>query len=101
MKSIVKFFDEMFRGVKGETSSKRVITFIAFICIVVAFLCNIFMSIPLEEHIFDGMLYLVMSGMGLTAFEKFSPRHAHSSVPSESNVNNEYVLSEEQRIKGE
>jgi len=68
------FFKLMFKGIHGDdVSSKRVITFVAFLCIVLAFMVNVFMSIPLEEHIYDGMLYLVMSGMGFSAFEKFSP----------------------------
>ena len=74
---------EMLRGVKGEISSKRVITFLAFVWVSIAFLVNVFMEVPLEQHIFDGMLYLVMSGMGLSAFEKFSPKHAHGEMPSQ------------------
>ena len=74
---MIDFMIDMLRGVKGEVSSKRVITFLAFVWVSVAFLVNVFMEVPLEQHIFDGMLYLVMSGMGLSAFEKFSPEHAH------------------------
>jgi hypothetical protein len=72
-------FIDMLKGVKGEISSKRVVTFLAFIWVSIAFLVNVFMQIHLEEHIFDGMLYLVISGMGLSAFEKFSPEHAHGT----------------------
>ena len=49
------------------------ISFVSFILISIAFLANVFVAIPLEQHIFDGMLYLVMAGMGFTSFEKFSP----------------------------
>ena len=73
------FMENMFKGVKDEVSSKRVITFLAFLWVSIAFLVNVFMEVPLEEHIFDGMLYLVISGMGLSAFEKFSPEHAHGT----------------------
>jgi len=78
-----KFLVDMFKGVKGEISSKRVITFMSFVWVSIAFLVNVFMEVPLEEHIFDGMLYLVMSGMGLSAFEKFSPKHAHGKNEEE------------------
>jgi len=67
----------MLIGLDGQISSKRTITFVAFVCVVIAFLVNVFMQIHLEAHIFDGMLYLVMSGMGFSSFEKFSPKHAH------------------------
>jgi len=63
----------MFRGVNDDVSSKRVITFMSFLCCMFAFLCNVFISIPLEPHIFDGMLYLTAAGLGFSAFEKFSP----------------------------
>ena len=72
----------MLLGLDGQVSSKRAITSIAFLCVVIAFLVNVFMSIHLEAHIFDGMLYLVMAGMG-SSFEKFSPKHAHSQTDSE------------------
>jgi len=74
----------MLLGLDGEISSKRTITFIAFLCVMLAFLVNVFMQIHLEEHIFDGMLYLVMAGMGFSSFEKFSPKHAHLSVGEET-----------------
>jgi hypothetical protein len=73
----------MLLGLDGQVSSKRAITSIAFLCVVIAFLVNVFMSIHLEPHIFDGMLYLVMAGMGFSSFEKFSPKHAHSQTDSE------------------
>jgi len=72
-------FRSMLIGLDGQVSSKRMITFIAFICVTIAFLVNVFMEVHLEEHIFDGMLYLVMAGMGFSSFEKFSPEHAHNS----------------------
>ena len=65
------------KGLDGHISSKRLVTLISFACIVIAFMVNVFMAIPLEEHIFDGMMYLVMAGMGFSSFEKFSPKHAH------------------------
>lgn len=73
---MTKFMLNMFKGVNDEVSSKRVITFMSFLCCMFAFLCNVFMEIPLEPHIFDGMLYLTAAGLGFSAFEKFSPsRH--------------------------
>ncbi len=70
---MITFIKQMFSGVNDDVSSKRVITFMSFLCCMFAFLCNVFMSIPLEAHIFDGMLYLCGAGLGFSAFEKFSP----------------------------
>ena len=71
---MTQFFKLMFKGIGNDNvSSKRVITFMSFLCCMFAFLCNVFMEIPLEPHIFDGMLYLTGAGLGFSAFEKFSP----------------------------
>ena len=78
-----KFFSKMFQGVNDDVSSKRVITFMSFLCCMFAFLCNVFIAIPLEPHIFDGMLYLTGAGLGFSAFEKFSPASAASPSSSQ------------------
>jgi len=62
----------MLSDVDGQTSSKRVITVTAFILLAIAFLCNIFLEIKLQEFVFDGMMYLVCVGLGVTCAEKFS-----------------------------
>ena len=67
------FVLSMLMGINGEISSKRTITFLSFLCCMIAFLVNVFMKINLEPHIFDGMLYLTGAGLGFSAFEKFSP----------------------------
>lgn len=83
----MKWLNSMLVGLDGHVSSKRTITMVAFVCVVIAFLTNVFMEVHLEEHIFDGMLYLVMAGMGFTSFEKFSPKHAHKQ--SQPQIENE------------
>lgn len=67
-----EFFKKMLSSNGGsDVSSKRVITFVAFILLSIAFLSNVFWDLPLHEFVFDGMLYLVAAGMGITALEKF------------------------------
>lgn len=74
----------MLTGINGEISSKRTITFLSFLCCMLAFLVNVFMQIHLEEHIFDGMLYLTAAGLGFSAFEKFSPSRQAAPLRSPS-----------------
>jgi hypothetical protein len=81
-----KFICTMISDVDGQASSKRFITLCAFFCVVVAFLVNVFMSIPLEEFVFDGMMYLVAAGLGFSTVEKFSRTKAHK-VSLDENVN--------------
>ena len=66
------FFNRLVSDVDGGTSSKRLITLVAFGLLSIAFLCNIFLEIKLEEFVWDGMLYLVLGGLGFTTLEKFS-----------------------------
>jgi len=70
-----EFFKKMLSGGDMEgVSSKRVITLCAFVLLSIGYICNIFLDIPLKPFIYDGMLYLVAAGMGITALEKFSQK---------------------------
>jgi len=71
MTSIKTFFNSILSDVDGQQSSKRFITLIAFALLAIAFMANIFFEIPLQEFVFNGMMYLVCVGLGVTAAEKF------------------------------
>lgn len=53
----------------NKLSSKRVITFIAFICIVIAFFGNIFIGLVVESTVLNGMISIVFAGLGVTVGE--------------------------------
>ena len=53
-------------------SSKRVVTFLAFILCGIAFIANLFWGYEVEPSMFEGMIYLTMAGLGFTASEKFA-----------------------------
>ena len=74
MSKVKDFFHRLLSDVDGQTSSKRFITLIAFVLLAIAFISNIFFEIPLQEFIFDGMMYLVAAGLGFTTLEKFSKK---------------------------
>lgn len=58
-----------------SVSSKRVITLIAFILCVIAFLANLFFDYKLDPMFLDAMVYIIVAGFGMTGIEKFaSPR---------------------------
>lgn len=67
-----KFFISLMGDVDGQKSSKRFITILAFFMMCIAFLSNIFMDIPLQKFVWDGMMYIVCAGLGFTTLEKFS-----------------------------
>lgn len=57
----------------GTLSSKRVVTFLAFLLCGVAFIANLFWGFEVKSFMFDSMIYLTMVGLGVTASEKFAP----------------------------
>lgn len=65
----------MFRdGIDGSVSSRRVVTFLAFVFCSIAFFANLFFSRQIDANIFEGMMYIAIVGLGTTVAEKFSSR---------------------------
>ncbi len=57
----------------GTLSSRRVVTFIAFILCGIAFIANLFWGFEVKQFMFESMIYLTMVGLGVTVAEKFAP----------------------------
>jgi len=53
-------------------SSKRVITFLAFLLCAGAFIAMV-LGHQIDQKLFDSMMYIVVAGLGFTASEKFAP----------------------------
>jgi hypothetical protein len=53
-------------GCDGTLSSRRVITFLAFIICSVSFLFDQFTLHSAKPELFDSMVYLVIAGLGFT-----------------------------------
>ena len=71
----MSFFKSMLQdGHNGSVSSKRVITFLAFIIIGVSYLCDQFTEHKANAALFDSVIYLVIAGLGFTASEKFAKK---------------------------
>jgi hypothetical protein len=58
-------------GANGTVSSKRVVTFLAFLLCAGGFVSDI-LGYKITPAIFDSMMYIVVAGLGFTASEKFS-----------------------------
>jgi hypothetical protein len=61
-------------GMNGSVSSKRVITFLAFIVCIYGFIADIH-GYKVTASLFDSMIYLVIAGLGFTASEKFASKN--------------------------
>jgi hypothetical protein len=55
-------------------SSKRVITFLAFLLCSAAFIADLGWDLKVDFPVFQSMMYIVIAGLGFTASEKFAPK---------------------------
>ena len=70
------FFKSMLQdGDNNSWSSKRIITFFAFIFCSIAFFANMFFNYEVKEYMFEGMLMITIAGLGVTVTEKFATRN--------------------------
>lgn len=53
-------------------SSKRVVTFLAFILCAFGFLVDLFSNFTITQTLYDSMMWIVIAGLGFTASEKFA-----------------------------
>jgi uncharacterized membrane protein len=56
-------------------SSKRVITFMATLLVMVAFVANMIWGLKVEEYMYNSMMVIVLGGLSTTVAEKFAPRN--------------------------
>lgn len=69
------FLYKMLSG-EGETnpSSKRVITFLAFLLMATGFIAEMFFERRVNPTTYEYMMYIVIGGLGFTASEKFTQK---------------------------
>ena len=61
-------------GVDGSVSSRRVVTFLAFIIVCISYLFDQFTPYDAKPELFDSMMYIVIAGLGFTVTEKFASK---------------------------
>ena len=68
----MNFICKMLTG-EGEDSpsSKRVITFLAFVLLAIGFVAEMFFEKKINPQTYEMMMYIVIGGLGFTASEKF------------------------------
>ena len=54
-----------------QPSSKRIITFLAFLLLATGFIAELFFEKKLNPQTLDVIMYVVLGGLGFTATEKF------------------------------
>lgn len=69
------FFMSMMSDVEGSVSSKRVITILFSLALLITWGYNLWWGATPAEFIFDGMMYIIGVGLGSTAVEHFSKKN--------------------------
>jgi hypothetical protein len=70
---MISFFAKMLSSEGEENpSSKRVITFLAFLLIGTGFIAELFFERKVNPETFSVLMYIVLGGLGFTASEKFT-----------------------------
>lgn len=69
----MNFLTKMLSG-EGENnpSSKRTITFIAFLLIAIGYIAEMFFERRVNPQTFETLMYIVLGGLGFTTAEKFT-----------------------------
>jgi hypothetical protein len=49
---------------------KRLIAFVAFFCMFVAFFTDLFLKLTITQFLYDSMMYIVIAGLGLAIGER-------------------------------
>jgi len=72
---MINFIVKMLSG-EGENnpSSKRVITFLAFLLLATGFIAEMFFERKVNPTTYEYMMYIVIGGLGFTASEKFTSK---------------------------
>lgn len=70
----------------GDVSMKRFVSLVGFTLMAIAFTINIFKEVKLKEFIWDGMLWVVLGGLGLTVAEKFNYKNKTNVTKDDETV---------------
>lgn len=71
----MNFFVKMLSGEsEANPSSKRTITFLAFLLLATGFIAEMFFERKVNTETYNIMMYIVLGGLGFTASEKFAPK---------------------------
>ncbi len=66
-------------SVDKSVSSKRAVTIAAFLLCSAGFIGDLVWDMKVDPNVYEGMMYIVIAGLGFTASEKFSKQKKESS----------------------
>ena len=66
-------------GINNSVSSKRTVTLAAFLLCAAGFIGDLVWDKKVDPYVYEGMMYIVIAGLGFTASEKFSKQKQETS----------------------
>jgi len=96
----MNFFKNMLSS-GSKISSKRTVTFICLLFMLIGYTSNLFWDFTVDTKLFESLQWIVMAGLGFTAAENFSPQGEETPVeeeepsPSSTTVTHEYNYDDE------
>lgn len=60
-------------GDNNSLSSKRLVTLLCTVLIIIAFFANVFFGYKIDDNILNAIMYIVLGGLGFTGLERFAP----------------------------
>ena len=93
----MNFFKNMLSS-EGKVSSKRFVTFVCLLFMLIGYTSNLFWDFTIDDNLFESLQWIVMAGLGFTA-ENFSPKDEvvveEEPEPTRTTVTHEYNYDEE------
>ena len=81
----MNFFKNMLSS-GSKISSKRTVTFICLLFMLIGYTANLFWDFTVDTELFESLQWIVMAGLGFTASENFSSKvNEEASVEEEPN----------------
>jgi hypothetical protein len=83
----------------SKVSSKRVVTFICLLFMLIGYVANLFWNFEVSSNMFESLQWIVMAGLGFTASENFGktpPEPVEEPTPSHTTVTHEYDYNEDE-----
>ena len=79
----------------SKVSSKRVVTFICLLFMIIGYVANLFWDFEVASNMFESLQWIVMAGLGFTASENFgnqpaAPVEQEAPKPSHKTVTHVY-----------
>ena len=80
----------------SKLSSKRVVTFVCLLFMLIGYIANLFWNFEVADNMFESLQWIVMAGLGFTASENFGttpppePTVEETPTPSHTTVTHEY-----------